>query len=121
MEANELRVGNYVECRIDDINDRFDVVKLNIHHFTDIHNEVIGYSYKPIPLTEEWLIKFGFFEKYKSCCNRWNILSFTLLDNEDRNGDLQGVFIYDYKLEVSYVHQLQNLYFALTNEELTIK
>jgi len=118
MKANELRIGNYLQ--IDSLTDGSKtIVDIDLFHLNEIGS--IKYQYKPIPLTEEWLIKFGFFEKYKSCCNRWNILSFTLLDNEDRNGDLQGVFIYDYKLEVSYVHQLQNLYFALTNEELTIK
>jgi len=125
MKTTELRIGNYVNGIYDEGEFIAEVLTVDsegclldangIYELTSL--KVI----KPIPLTEEWLIKFGFFEKYKSCCNRWNILSFTLLDNEDRNGDLQGVFIYDYKLEVSYVHQLQNLYFALTNEELIIK
>jgi len=110
MEAKDLRIGNYVsvdECST------WAITELDIVAVCTFKG-----SHKPIPLTEEWLVKFGFFEKYKSCFNRWNIKGFSLNDNEDRNGDLQGVFIYDYKLEVSYVHQLQNLYFALTGEEL---
>ena len=71
-----------------------------------------------IPLTEDWLIKLGFFEKYGSCYNRLNIKLFTLIDSEDDDGNLKGEFIFDGTLEVKYVHQLQNLYFALTNGEL---
>jgi len=74
----------------------------------------------PIPLTEEWLLKFGFEQPY-----------IELTTKEFVKGDL---IIYLYKPvnrewyygswregKIKYVHQLQNLYFALTGEELTIK
>ena len=65
---------------------------------------------KPIPLTEEWLLKFGFEHK--------------LLVWEYNNFCITGCFTYGYCLNgycldnlfprFKYVHQLQNLYFTLT-------
>jgi hypothetical protein len=89
----------------------------------------------PIPLTEEWLIKFGF-EKIKKE-SYVNGFEFILKPDSDlefngigHHGWLKG----DRSLVVNtlcrgnyvcntvgYVHQLQNLYFALTGEELKAK
>ena len=80
----------------------------------------MGYdNIKPITLTEEWLLRLGF-EKTMS----WtfakelignNILVYYL----GEKGVSIGFKNYsDFKCE--YVHQLQNLYFALTGEELTL-
>lgn len=87
-----------------------------------------------IPLTEEWLLKFGF-EKEPMAYSR-NIdlfgggkkLSFSgdylyLVDSEKKNTtptDIITIWNKDV-IKQFYVHQLQNLYFALTGEELTIK
>ena len=46
---------------------------------------------------------------------------FELHDCEDDEGNLTGVFMYDFRIQIKYVHQLQNLYFALTGEELILK
>jgi hypothetical protein len=67
---------------------------------------------KPILLTEEWLLKFGY---TKEGSNFWN-LGHIVWEYAD------GVFICDKNgITLKYVHQLQNLYFALTGRELTIK
>jgi hypothetical protein len=114
MKANELRIGNYVYDTLGKVN------KIDLEAITYIvkepHNQV-----KPIPLTEEWLLKFGATEKYKSVSNRWSFGVFSLDDPEDENGNLRNEFYYDSTLNVKYVHQLQNLYFALTQEELIFK
>lgn len=73
---------------------------------------------KAIPLTEEWLLKLGFSEI--GGCNEKD---FT---NGDYNifinsiGEVNFLFFRegDWYQKISYVHQLQNLYFALTNKEL---
>lgn len=74
----------------------------------------------PIALTKEWLIKFGFYKEFES--GLFIIPSSTLkLDYYDSDeGYMAVVFGNDLKL-IKYVHQLQNLYFALTGEELTLK
>ena len=71
---------------------------------------------KPIELTEEWLIKFGFKKMNYKLLNKIVFYSETwdieFSDNE--------FYMPDIGIVVKYVHQLQNLYFALTNEELSI-
>jgi hypothetical protein len=137
MEAKDLMIGNYVTYMFsEDFRTIIEVESItnegiNVYASDDnapygMHSPILEHEYsfeelRPIPLTEEWLLKFGFHEKYKSVSNRWNIGSFYLHDNENEFGDLSGVFMYDYFLEVKSVHQLQNLYKSLTGEELKIK
>lgn len=78
---------------------------------------------EPIPLTDEWLIKFGFEEngldkkenkKYRLTWEEgvfdiYRISSFYLDDGKH------------YEPKIEFIHQLQNLYFALTGTELTLK
>ena len=115
MEAKELRLGNLIYNGIREV---FKVNAMTIGYF-DISQATLG-AFKPIPLTEEWLIKFGFeknvrygveFTKYCKYKN-FNIeVSVYLLDGKYVTGD---------DFEINYVHQLQSLYYALTGEELTI-
>ena len=125
MEAKELRIGNYVGF-------------IKHQHTTIIESmweDLIGHSsgsergiddFEPIPLTEEWLLKFGF-KEYDKRKNRF-------ITDDGFEIEIQGknyaYCIYDVESaphlthfigHCKYVHQLQNLYFALTNEELTIK
>ena len=65
-------------------------------------------------LTEEWLLKFGFEKIKTNNCIYWT------LNNVDI-WELNGGFANDLDIPIQYIHQLQNLYFALTNEELTAK
>jgi hypothetical protein len=75
---------------------------------------------EPIPLTEEWLVEyFGFKytggDGYKSPCGELFYFS-------TRNGFIPDCYRgYKGFKGVKYVHQLQNLYFALTGEELLLK
>lgn len=114
MTPNELRIGNTL---------------LNNGKPFNVDNHDIGYIdrnpdnklWSPIPLTEEWLIKFGF-EKVK------NVNENTYPDFRKRSVELlknvNGFYVLHRNegfTDIHYVHQLQNLYFALTGEELTIK
>ena len=115
MKASELRIGNYV-------NDRFDA-EVTV---CDITNGGINLNYgystisidelKPIPLTEEWLLSFGF---EKNGNNQFILMegSVDILFNKDLNGwTCDGI---NFSINMTeHVHQLQNLYFALTGEEL---
>jgi hypothetical protein len=126
MKANELRIGNYV----------YDTLgKVNTYIVKEPHNQV-----KPIPLTEEWLLKFGFkkypdirdtfqqvyYDSYQLEIDRFTIISFSIQQNNKNlikcNYD-RGYRSEDNKKNyyIKYLHQLQNLYFALTGEELTFK
>ena len=97
----------------------FEVTTIDADSFIEMREEPVDMSrYMPIPLTEEWLVKFGF--KYigsaptlgiNESWNRGNI----------RIEQLQSKELVFHGLQIKYVHSLQNLYFALTGEELLAK
>jgi hypothetical protein len=106
MEAKELRIGNYV------YNDKKEFYTINWI------NESI--KVKPIPLTEEWLLKFGF--NYIDDDSEYLALKyrgFYIHSDDSDNFSIATIKVQDYRITIKHVHQLQNLYFALTNEELT--
>lgn len=114
MKANELRTGNYVMYS--------SLIQVNDYKIDECEEHPTRFG--PIQLTEEWLLKFGFTEKYKSIHNSWTKNGskiFQLSDYEDEEGELMNEFYYEGNVHVKYVHQLQNLYFALTEKELTFK
>jgi hypothetical protein len=80
-------------------------------------------EYHPIPLTPEWLERCGFVQDR----NGWHIpgSQFSLTENLfpcwlDRMLWPGGIPDFDH-VSLKYAHQLQNLYFALTGEELNVK
>ena len=121
IQSNELRIGNLY-------NQFGNIHQVNGHIISELEKAPQGQLWcKPIPLTEEWLIKFGFekddvFDKF-----------FTYLPIHDLCMDKlsfrvdEGFICYEsikYRTllkHIQYVHSLQNLYFALTNQELEIK
>ena len=116
ITKEELRIGNYVSIN------RIERKVKN----TDFIQASFELKLNPIKLTEEWLLKFGFDLITKGSDESGYIKEYYLLDNltivYDENFDLSicsdlGIcpFLKNFKL----VHQLQNLYFALTGEELT--
>jgi hypothetical protein len=120
MRASELRIGNYVES----IGIAYSVISIDIHG--NIKGFESGTSFNldktsnPIQITEEWLIKFGF--KWAGLVSKGRYLTlFTPCGKAFvfKEGYIifTGVTI---ETPIKYVHQLQNLYFALTGEELTI-
>ncbi len=110
MKANELRIGNLIQ------HNKGNNFFVNPNHLIVMMMDV-SHNYNPIPLTEEWLFKFGFEIGYNQkkmldvYCKDFGLLI------ERSNG---GNFYYK-KVFIQYVHQLQNLYFALTGEELVLK
>jgi hypothetical protein len=128
MEAKELVVGNWYkfETKIRGISD-YEDIKLNEELMGRVFSDDILIAledFHPIPLTEEWLERFGFEEvlegtwviplsgvntylyyeppnifwlTYKSANKSWESTEFT------------DIFI---SSEIKHVHQLQNLYFT---------
>jgi hypothetical protein len=118
MKENELRVGVYIEY-CDEV---YKVDARCIHrHMGDEQDD----AYKPIHLTEDWLLKFGFVgvqtdKEYDRYYRLGEIEVSIPFDKSPAN--MSNVYK-DWWLDTPlvYVHQLQNLYFALTGEELIIK
>ena len=135
MEVKELRVGNWVNYTAHDLNDEGQVYSIEQHG--NLGNYVISidvgssrYTFtteqiNPTPLTEDWLKKFGFvYER-----GFWQHTRDKLFCNDSYYND-KGIYFYlglwnDINATplryLKYVHELQNLYFALIGEELTIK
>ena len=150
MRLEELRIGNYVNVpRIDQCPFRIDAFESLSKTFAKVamvHPEygekfhpLTWYSddLEPIPLTEEWLIKFGF-EKviYESdetgygtdyeleikgvgCISYSDDFSCALFGSKESSKHELG-FLPNWD-NCKHVHSLQNLYFALIGEELKIK
>lgn len=127
MKANELRIGNFCKWNGPYFKEEAVIASLDL---TEVSFKCGDYGMvseiEPIPLTEEWLEKLGFWSKYKSCNNDWSYYGFTInqISDEDEDGNeipQEQIFYYQYMYDIKYVHQLQNLYFALFEKELTIK
>jgi len=146
IKAKELRVGNFVQFgndtewhEVEAISlsqniDKPDLIHLTGNGITNRDEQIFG-----IPITEEWLLKFDF-EKDKEKGRhgyRYSIghQDFRYVMSKDwreetthhfgiwytdspRKSDLTEVF--GFTDQVQFVHQLQNLFFALTREELII-
>ena len=122
MKANELRIGNYVW---DDYSGEMIVSQIMYSTesvwFRKTWTLPDGHArcsdIKPIPLTDEWLLKFGFKKEGFSYLHNDLILhvfsNARLVSVPDEDGEWVNI-----QPPVQYVHQLQNLYFALTGEEL---
>lgn len=121
MKANELRINNWV-YEVDEDFNRL-LVQIGVGDLCDIECSIDNEGdYEPIPLTAEWLEKFGF--ENSSIKDKFytknTSLAISIVGNKFRF--IQGNFVCQLILrELDYVHQLQNLYFALTGEELTIQ
>ena len=77
-------------------------------------------EYRGIPLTEEYLLKFGFYWDNKKVYLCKNEIPFRIRYSHNQ------ITIFQHQKDVTitsieYVHQLQNIYFALTGKELEIK
>lgn len=113
MEAKELRVGNWLS-RIDGTE-----FQVSIDDLKAI-SELQGSLYPtPIPLTEEWLVKFVF-EKFNNQFRDFYLKKTISIVIIDGTFYFKGAFD-EFNINVLHVHQLQNLYYALINEELIIK
>lgn len=131
IQANELRIKNLLEFN----GAVMEVASIHCDNTIRFYNkektDTIGCfrinECKPIPLTEQWLLEFGF------TYNGWNydLGRFTFhAQGTDENGSFYNTEFYIMKnstkellllsYQIDHVHQIQNLYFALTNQELTL-
>lgn len=135
MEAQELRIGNWIydfgdgEGQVLAIDcDGYVLTSAN-----DIPEPVEALS--GIPLTPEWLERAGFEEYFRNESISYHTINIKGSDIQTMDFHLQiwtgkaPVFNINndnpendgFLQEIQYVHQLQNLYFSLTGTELEIK
>lgn len=123
MKANELRIGNLLQGEKE-----IDVVaEINIDSYINTTGiRTLLQNAKPIPLSEDWIKKVGF---TKSAPGISRIISWHGETSEFYIRRVRSIFElmrdnYDgsvYITRIWFVHQLQNLYFALTENELEIE
>jgi hypothetical protein len=118
IKAEELRIGNFFYPDVD--GDAY--AKITAKDILELYSDPIDDYYKALPLTEEWLIKFGFEKNtdngclFKNIINYWNFILWEKSNYIDLIINKSSI-----RLSIKYVHQLQNLYFSLTGEELEVK
>ena len=125
MKSQELRIGNWV--RIGNETRQWSASDFWLLDRSGV--SINDADISPIPLSKEWLSKFGatvgkigfkiplpnnhpfvlIIDKITLCVE---------IDNSNQSLAHESYPLFDW---VKYVHQLQNLYFCLTGEELTIK
>lgn len=123
METNELRIGNYLNGKQGHVT----VTEIRANNSVKIHDNTssfyLGTCLQPIPLTEEWLLKFGFerTDQKDNSNDDWIWLFYQkdkiYIDGSDLTIETASGIV----IKLEYVHQLQNLYFTLIGEELTFK
>jgi hypothetical protein len=120
IEANELRIGNLALTPRKVI---VSIERIIDTSFCALNKGSIRWYSKlnPIPITEEWLVSFGFFiNNYESDnfgTTVYQFKNFAIYCNYSVN---KWLVCYIDGVELESVHQLQNLYFALTGEELKL-
>ena len=110
IDIKELRIGNYVLSGCNELEKIDGIIS------KDNTGGYLIETLKPIPITAEWLLKLGFDPFYiNGKLTHYRINSYFIrYDGQDFYFELgKGMII-----EVIYIHQLQNLYFALIQKEL---
>jgi hypothetical protein len=118
MKASELRIGNLVQRAT--TGEIMNVLAVDISSINERRLTVI-----PIPLTEEWLLKFEFTTSAVDDSGLFDTEFRMMIQVDQDFGGYKHRYTIGKKsagyCPLIYVHTLQNLYFALTGTELTIK
>lgn len=123
LKAEELRIRNIVHdkrSKQEEVINELSIDGYNAYNSYGEHVKFYLEDIEGIPLTEGWLLRMGGEEDIiggvkigHRLCNIWvwgkNIMLWDGIDYSSAYTHLK------------YVHQLQNLYYALTGTELTIK
>lgn len=109
IQANELMIGNWLMSA--KTNEPFQVTELSI-------NDKV--TALPIPLTPEILVRLGFRFIKDNYFLDLGVFDYTYNFNSELK-IRKGICSDDITVDIKYLHQLQNLVFALSNEELTLQ
>ena len=127
MKKEELRIGNQymsVKWGVPVRCDLTDFYNLSANADGADDDPPIDEMFEPIHLTEEWILRFGFIREGEWLGITFNArIGIRFFDGNSAECDIiQDDKFISFKFEhIKYVHQLQNLYYALSGEELTIK
>jgi hypothetical protein len=121
MEAKNLRIGNIVRSKINGVSKVEQVgssINSNYVGGRSLDGNYWENSYMPIEINEQWLIDFGFVNVTDNEYPNYNLGHYTCMR---RNGKTNICNNHGFINELKYVHELQNIFFALTGRELELK
>jgi hypothetical protein len=133
MEAEELRIGNLVEYKLmycDVFEIKTKTISVTAASYAENFEDKIE-EFKPILLTKEWLLKFGFINIVIRSHTKWfrmDVLSTRFYLRPCFSGGFYWGFDmneaekeceFNDVREFKYVHELQNFYYIITGKELT--
>ncbi len=134
MKIQELRIGNLVKCKTSNDSAIYSVIQidgfgLKVRLSHPRHTEFTPLDrIKPIPLTEEILLKCGFekddtgVDMFDPDYAEWYQMEFPVIGILCQSSDKKYLFDENTDtLRIQYLHQLQNLVFDLTGEELEVE
>lgn len=130
IKLNELKPNNLLTDPAHN-NQMVILLRVNIHDGNDGRVDEGGYAYdvdlrtlEPIPLTPEILGKIGMKKRFDTeTCNIWDMQDAHTRNKAFTLAHITDGWIYPTApgaLPFHHLHQLQNLYFALTQKELSI-
>jgi hypothetical protein len=123
LDSHEIRLGNTYKVEMGDGTYKSDLI--NLEDLRNLLDDEIDDFYQAMEISEEWLIRFGFkcvLDMSYSFPKPYNNLELAYCGSI--NGFKKGWVItklFGFSNGIKYVHELENLYFALTGEELTYK
>lgn len=135
IEPKELRLGNIFQFKVKGEIEYWDISSLSKYEVYFTQNEEYNHYINldedaAVPLTKELLLKCGFTIGGEGGVLNQDLLGISLPNDSAVNGILQdkngNIVIVGSEFEytepkIEYLHQLQNFWFANTNEELPIK
>lgn len=127
MKTTELRIGNFIKYGADTLSvKQFTERTILLNGLRDTLINIDSESAEPIPLTEEWLINLGFEKGLISTGNKeeYGYSKNLLMLLRFQESDNWYACPYGYPIGIErtfHVHQLQNIFYALTGKELTHK
>jgi hypothetical protein len=147
MNAFELRLGNYVTIdnpegwpqvknvpvQVFEVKEKKDALELFPDScgavsmiYGDTRFSQFDEFVKPIPLTEDWLKRFGFeddsYGRFYKKFNGNETITISFEDYAHTRLAEHPVEVKDFSLNINckFVHSLQNLYYALTGEDFKV-
>ena len=119
IDSNEVRIGNLVNYNDGEygFDDYVVIIEPHeIHTYRTIAERIKNAELNPIPITPEWLERLGL---------KGHSFDFSKVFTISYYDDMVHIEQYSegpFDLpHIKYIHQLQNLYHALTGQELTVK
>ena len=120
LDSHEIRLGNTYKIEMGDGTYKSDLI--NLEDLSNLLDDEIDDFYQAMEISEEWLIRFGFKSvsdisySFPKPYNNLELAYYGSINGLKKGWVITKLF--GLSNGIKYVHELENLYFALTGEEL---